>query len=91
VVVDLVVLVVVLDIEPAAAPLMAAVESAGAPLSAAVVTVVVESDDTTVVSAFFWQAPSPQAMLAARAMARAVRLIMGSLLLGFAQQRFTSA
>jgi hypothetical protein len=78
VLVDLVVVVVEFDDMDPAAELGAAIEeSAGALLSVAVVVVVVESEDVTEVSVFFWQAPRPQAMVAASAMARAVRLIMG--------------
>ena len=66
------------DIAPAADEAAAAEESTiGAPLSTAVVVVVEVSEEVTVVSVFFWQAPRPQAMLAARAMARVVRLIIG--------------
>ena len=49
------------DIAPAADEAAAAEESTiGAPLSTAVVVVVEVSEEVTVVSVFFWQAPRPQ-------------------------------
>src|ERR1700722_7305626 len=76
--------VVVLDVAgaPADATESAAAvdESAGAPLAsvAVVVLVVVVSEDVAVVvSAFFWQAPSPHARLTATTTARIARSVIG--------------